>query len=38
MVQNGRLLTQEGKIMIFQFSEQGYDNHILPKLLGKVGK
>ena len=38
MVQNGRHLTPEEKIMIFQFSEQGYHGQNLPKLLGIVGK
>ena len=38
MVQNGRHLTPEEKIMIFQFSEQGYHGQNLPKLLGREGK
>ena len=38
MVQNGRHLTPEEKIMIFYFSEQGYHGQNLPKLLGRVGK
>ena len=38
MVQNERHLTAEEKIMIFQFSEQGYYGQNLPKLLGRVGK
>ena len=37
MVPYGRHLTPVEKIMIFQFSEQGYHGQNLPKLLGRVG-